>query len=75
LNNNTVTRFTSECDLCADLLTEYISAANEIVDNKEWLQARKKPSARQLASSLIDNAIKRREEAKSRLLRHKRQQH
>jgi len=56
-------------------LTEYISAANEIVDNKERLQSRKQPSAQQLASSLIDRAVKRREYARERLLSHKEQHH
>ena len=63
-NNGPVTRFTSECDLCAELLTERISAANEIADNRHPLRSRTEPSAQQLASSLIDNALKRRKNAR-----------
>ena len=62
-NNGPVTRFTSECDLCAELLTERISTANEIADNRHR-RSRTEPSAQQLASSLIDNALKRRKNAR-----------
>ena len=70
-----VARFTSECELCAELLTEYIAASNEIVETKERLHARKPPSARQLASSLIDNALKRKSLARKQLFTHKDQKH
>ncbi|MBZ5578284.1 MAG: hypothetical protein LAP40_17105 [Acidobacteriia bacterium] len=70
-----VSRFTSECELCAELLTDYISAANEIVDNKERLQARPPATASQLASALIDHALKRRNQARKRLFLHKDLEH
>ena len=72
---DSVTRFTSECDLCTELLTEYISAANETVDTKTRLLGRKQPSTRQLAAALINHALKRRDEARKRLLDHKAQRH
>ncbi len=71
---NAVTRFTSECDLCAELLTEYIAAANETIDTKRHAPATE-PSSRQLASALIDHALKRRNWARKELLTHKRRQH
>lgn len=70
-----MTRFTSECDLCAELLTEYIAAANETVDARESLRHRPDPSSRQLASALIENALKRRQRARQRLSQHKEQRH
>jgi hypothetical protein len=70
-----VTRFTSECELCAELLTEYIDAANEIVDTKVRIHSRRQPSSRQLAAALIDNALKRRNQARQRLFSHKDKQH
>ena len=68
-------RFTSECDLCTELLTDYISAANDIVETKERLHARPEPSAQKLASALIDRALKRRNEARRRLFSHKEREH
>jgi len=72
---NLVARFTSECDLCAELLTEYIAASNEIVETQERLHSRKPPSAAQLASALIDQALKRKNLARKQLFIHKAQQH
>ena len=74
-NNSPVTRFTSECDLCSELLEEYLSAANEIVDARQPLHSRKPASARQLASALIDNSLKRRANARKRFFHHKEKQH
>ncbi len=74
-NNGSVTRFTSECDLCVEMLTEYIAASNEVVDTKQRLHSRTPPSAQQLAASLIDHALKRRESTRKRLLNHKEKQH
>jgi hypothetical protein len=59
-----VTRFTSKRDLCVELLTEYITATNEVLDSKDRLPSPKPPSAQQLAASLIDHALKRRESAR-----------
>jgi hypothetical protein len=59
-----VTRFTSERDLCVELLTEYITASNEVVDSKDRLHSPKPPSAQQLAASLINHALNRRESAR-----------
>ena len=70
-----MTRFTSECDLCVELLTEYITASNEVVDTKERLHSRKPPSAQQLAASLIDHSLKRRDSARKRLFTHKKRHH
>jgi len=68
-------RFTSECELCAELLTDYIAAANEIVETKERLHHPGEASASQLASALIDHALKRRSQARKRLFLHKDQEH
>jgi len=74
-NRSVVSRFTSECELCAELLTDYISAGNEIVDSKERLQTHTPASASRLASALIDHALKRRNQARKRLLLHKDLEH
>jgi len=63
--------FTSECDLCTELLTDYISAANSIVETKRKLDRRKPPTAQELASALLDHALRRRNEARKRLFLHK----
>jgi len=70
-----VIRFTSECDLCAELLSEYIDVANETVDARNPLRGKQDPSSRQLASALIENALKRRKHARRRLTEHKEQRH
>lgn len=72
---NPVPSFTSECELCAELLTDYISAGNEILETKERLHDHREPSPEQLAAALIDNALKRRKRARQRFLIHKEQQH
>lgn len=74
-NNYPVTRFTSECELCAELLAEYVAASNEVLDTKGRGHSRPQPSPRQLATSLIDNALKRRASARKRLLGHKELKH
>jgi hypothetical protein len=68
-------RFTSECELCTELLSDYISAANSIVETKQRLHGRKQATARQLASALLDHALRRRNDARKRLLLHKARAH
>ena len=70
-----VTRFTSECNRCAKLLSEYIAASNEIVESTEQLHSSGPPSARQLASALIDNALNRKNLARKQLFSHKARRH
>lgn len=70
-----MTRFTAECDLCVEMLTEYIAASNEVVDTKERLHSHQPPSAQQLAASLINHALKRRESTRKRLFDHQQQHH
>jgi hypothetical protein len=70
-----VTRFTSECEVCTELLIEYIAASNDIVETRKRTHSRKQPSARQLASSLIDNALERRTRSRQQLFTHKEEQH
>ena len=74
-DNDSVTRFTSECEVCSELLIEYITASNEIIDAKKRTHTRKQPSARQLASLLIDNALDRRNRSRKQLFTHKEEQH
>lgn len=68
-------RFTSECELCTELLTDYISTANETVDAQERLQTRPSASASELASALIGHALKQREKTRDRFLQHKDRTH
>jgi hypothetical protein len=68
-------RFTSECELCTELLGDYISASNSMVDTKQKLNNRKPASARQLASALLDHALRQRNEARKRLFLHKDRAH
>jgi len=72
---NSVAHFTPECDRCEELLTEYIAASNQIVETKGCLHSRKPPSASQLASALIDNALKRKNLARKQLFTHQAQRH
>jgi hypothetical protein len=75
-HNEVVTRrFTCECELCAELLTNYIAASNEIVDYRDGRRARPEPNARQLAAAMIDRALGRKNEARKRLLIHKKRAH
>lgn len=68
-------RFTCECELCAELLTSYIAAGNEIVDYQDRHRAGPEPSAHQLATAMIDRALGRKDEARKRLLIHKKRAH
>ena len=68
-------RFTSECELCTELLTDYISASNSMVDTKQKLNVRRPSTAGQLASALLDHALRRRNEARKRLFLHKERAH
>jgi hypothetical protein len=70
-----VTRFTSECELCPELLGEYIAACNEIVDFRKGALSATPPSSRQLALAMIDRAVKRKKQARKKLFAHKEQQH
>lgn len=74
-NEFVMQRFTCECELCAELLTNYIAASNEIVEYHDRRQARREPSARQLAAAMIDRALGRKNEARKRLLIHKKRAH
>lgn len=68
-------RFTCECELCAELLGSYISAANEIVEYQEHRHSYREPSARQLAAAMIDRALGKKNDARKRLLIHKKRAH
>ncbi len=70
-----MTRFTSECDLCAELLIEYITASNEIVDRKVRAVPAHEPTSSQLAAALVDRAVKRRDQARQKLYAHKAKRH
>ena len=70
-----MTRFTSECDLCAELLTDYISAANEIIETKSRLHPHRNSSSHRFATVLIDSAIKRKKQARKRFVVHKQREH
>lgn len=75
-DNEVVTRrFTCECELCAELLTSYIAASNEIVEYQDGRYVRPEPKASQLATAMIDRALGRRNEARKRLLTHKKRAH
>jgi hypothetical protein len=52
-----VPRFSTECDCDAE--PSKTAEPNQILETEEHPQVGKPPSARQLASALIDNALKR----------------
>jgi hypothetical protein len=68
-------RFTCECELCAELLTNYISASNQIVEYHARRPAGPEPSASQLAAAMINRALGQKNEARKRLLTHKKRAH
>jgi hypothetical protein len=61
--------------LCTELLAEYIAVSNEIVETRQQLHTTRQPAARELASSLIDNALRRRSKARKELFIHKEKRH
>ena len=69
-----MTAFTSECPRCERLLTDYISAGNEVLDAKQ--QYRMPSETETDAACLrIDKARQQRNQARRRFFTHKRLQH
>lgn len=69
-----MTGFTSECPQCERLLTDYISAANEVLESKKQYRM---PNETETdgAGVRIDKAKQQRNEARRRFFTHKRLQH
>jgi len=68
-------RFTCECDLCMELLTDYLSAANGVVETKDRPRNHGQQTAGDLAAGILDHAVQHRNEARKRLLIHKEREH
>jgi hypothetical protein len=54
-----------------ELLTDYLSAANNVVDTKDRLHNHGQQTAGDLAAGILDHAVQHRNEARKRLLIHK----
>jgi hypothetical protein len=59
-----------ECKVREDLMLEYIRAGSQLPDRAHPTDPGTEPSARNLASSLIDRALSRRSQALRQLLKH-----
>ncbi len=60
----------TDCPRCSELLTEYIAAGNQLIDTKKRLKGRAQPTAKEIASALIDDALERRSLLRKRLSLH-----
>jgi hypothetical protein len=59
----------TECTRCSELLLEYISASNDLIDTKEQLNDAE-PSADELATALLTQALEQRSVLRKRLYLH-----
>jgi hypothetical protein len=59
----------TECTRCSELLLEYISASNELIDTKERLTGFE-PPADELASAILNEALEQRSLQRKRLSLH-----
>ncbi|HUI80582.1 MAG TPA: hypothetical protein VLY24_21805 [Bryobacteraceae bacterium] len=59
----------TECTRCSELLLEYISASNDLIDTKEQLNG-SEPSADELATALLTQALEQRSVLRKRLYLH-----
>lgn len=59
----------TECTRCSELLLEYIAANNELIDTKERLDDFE-PSAGELASAILHEALEQRSVLRKRLSLH-----
>jgi hypothetical protein len=70
-DNRRVTSFAPECELCAELLADYITAGNEFLETRERLHSHKHSALDHFSLALMNDARKRRSNARKRLLIHK----
>ena len=70
-----MTRFFSECDHCDQLLADYVSAGNKIVDVKNLVQTHNGFAGLAMASIEIRDARKRKRDVLKRFLMHKKREH
>jgi hypothetical protein len=59
----------TECTRCSELLLEYIAANNQLIDTKERLNG-SGPTAGQLASAILNQALEQRSVLRKRLSLH-----
>lgn len=70
LHNPFVTRFNSECSQCEELLTDFIAAANALLELKL-----RYPTRKEIPTASAHNARQQKNDARRRFITHKRLLH